>query len=126
MKDNDFSIGLISQWQRKPFEEIPEVMEEASSANITPRRLEEENEEILKLEEERRNVSPLFGKNKKELKMFEREDLLFENPSPNVITKFNIDKEIKFPQDVQMDISILSSFTDSEEGDILNSHELSD
>lgn len=120
--ENDFVGASITQWQRKPFEEIPEVIEEASSVNITPRRLEEENEEILKLAEEQRNVSPLFGGNKQQLNIFEEEKAIFLDT--NVVTKFNIDREIELPNDVEMDVSILSSFENSEGGDILNSNEL--
>ena len=117
MNDNDFSIGPITQWN-KHCEEIPEVPEEASSANITPRRMEEENEELLKLEEERRNVSPLFGE-KKNSNINEETNSLFEDPSPNIITKFNIDREIELPKDAEMDISVLSSFDDSESGEYI-------
>mmetsp|Transcript_14444 Transcript_14444/g.12718 ORF Transcript_14444/g.12718 Transcript_14444/m.12718 type:complete len:268 (-) Transcript_14444:610-1413(-) len=115
MEETDFSIGQINQWN-KNCEEIPEVPEEASSANITPRRMEEENEEILKLAEEKRNESPLFGKNNVP-EVVEIDNSMFADPNPNIITKFNIDREIELPKDAEMDLSILSSLDDSEAED---------
>ena len=138
INDNEFSIGLINQWQKKPFEEIPEVIEEASSANITPRRLEEENEEFLRLAEERRNGSPLFDEDKNTNRIYPGKILSMRLLNVYciffivsivynvIVSKFNIDKEIELTKDVEMDISVLSAFNESEGENILNSHELSD
>ncbi|CAI2384446.1 unnamed protein product [Moneuplotes crassus] len=114
--EHDFSIGTMSQWQNNDFEEIPEVPEEASSANITPRRMEEEDEEILKLAEEGRNPSPLF-EGKKSNEIFETRKCFFATSRLQTIPKFNIDREIELPQDAEMNISVLSSFEGSPEED---------
>jgi hypothetical protein len=116
----------MSQLQ-KQCEEIPEVPEEASSANITPRRMEEENEELARANEEYRNQSPLFGIVQKLNKIKEMEKPLKEKKQNNAfgIAKFNIDREVEIPRDAEMDLSILSSLDSSQNEDVsLNSNEL--
>ena len=116
--DVEFFISPLAQWQQH-CEEIPEVPEEASSANITPRRLEEENEEIAKLNEEQRNGSPLFGprKTSKERYLEEKEAPLIEDQDEDLISKFNIDRELQIPKDADVDLSILSPLDSSDEDD---------
>ena len=48
VNEYEFIISTISQHRR--FEDIPEVPEEISSTNITPRRPEDQNEEIGEIE----------------------------------------------------------------------------
>ena len=59
ISEHDFVISMIPQI--KHFEEIPEVPEEASSANITPRRPEDEQDDLANIEIVDLNQSPLFG-----------------------------------------------------------------
>jgi len=125
MNDLDLSVSHISQLNQQ-CEEIPEVPEEASSANITPRRLEEENEELAKMNEENRNASPLFGIVDKLEKIREHEKPLAEEENQYRISKFNIDKELELPESPDMDLSILSSLnTSHQENMILSPNNLS-
>jgi hypothetical protein len=97
---------------------IPEVPEEASSANITPRRMEEEKEEIARMMENNFK-SPLFGTRKHSEEKYENERSLILDADPNVITKFNIDKELVLPKDGDINISILSSLDNSKNDDFI-------
>jgi hypothetical protein len=80
--------------------------------------MEEEKEEIARMIENNFK-SPLFGSRKRSPEIFEVEKSLVLNAYPNVVTKFNIDKELELPKDGDMNISILSSLDNSKNDDYI-------